>query len=191
MKHQVSSPSSPRSRQRTGRKSIARKPTPVAPPVLIRPITKQDGKDFISLVDALADYEKLPRPTAEAKRRLVRDCTGRGKRFEALIARSGRVAVGYAVFFETYSTFLARPTLYLEDLFVLPAHRGFGTGLGLFRAVLSEAKRRGCGRMEWMVLDWNTPAARFYKKLGAGQMKAWELFRIERKGFDRALGRGG
>jgi GNAT superfamily N-acetyltransferase len=175
------------SRPNPSRKKSAPGATRTAASVSIRPITRRDGKAFLALIDALADYEKLPRPRAAAKRRLVRDCTGAGKRFEALIARSGPVAVGYAVFFETYSTFLARPTLYLEDLFVLPAHRGFGTGLRLFRAVLSEAKRRGCGRMDWTVLDWNTGAASFYKRLGAMKMKEWELFRLERKQFDRAL----
>jgi GNAT superfamily N-acetyltransferase len=162
------------------------KSTP-SPRVVIRPVRKTDGKIFLSLVDALADYEKLPRPSSTAKRRLVRDCTGAGKRFEAFLAESGGKPAGYAVFFETYSTFLASPTLYLEDLFVLPDSRGLGIGLGLFRAVLREAKRRGCGRMDWMVLDWNTPAAKFYGKLGAEKMKEWGLFRMEAKQFDRTL----
>jgi GNAT superfamily N-acetyltransferase len=156
--------------------------------ISIRTASRKDAKAFLSLIDALADYEKLPRPSAAAKRRLTRDCSGPHAKFEALLAFSGRQAVGYAVYFETYSTFLARPTLYLEDLFVLPDHRGFGTGLRLFRAVLSEAKRRGCGRMDWTVLDWNTPAAKFYRKLGAKKMKEWELFRLERGNFSRASG---
>jgi GNAT superfamily N-acetyltransferase len=157
--------------------------------ILLRPVVMKDAKAFLSLVDALADYEKLPRPSPAAKRRLVRDCTGPQARFEALLAVAGGKAVGYAVFFETYSTFLARPTLYLEDLFVLPASRGLGIGLRLFRAVLREAKQRGCGRMDWMVLDWNAKAAGFYRKLGAKKMKAWELFRLERKDFNGALRR--
>lgn len=166
------------------------KPEP-SPRIDIRPILKKDARAFLSLIDALADYEKLPRPSADAKRRLVRDCSGPKKRFETILAFSGGAAVGYAVFFETYSTFLARPTLYLEDLFVLPEHRGMGTGLRLFRSVLSEAKRRGCGRMDWTVLDWNTPAAKFYRKLGAKRMKEWELFRLERSAFDGAIQGGG
>lgn len=120
----------------------------------------------------------------------MRDCSGPKRRFETLLAFSGGTAAGYAVFFETYSTFLARPTLYLEDLFVLPEHRGLGTGLRLFRAVLSEAKRRGCGRMDWTVLDWNTPAAIFYRRLGAKKMTEWELFRLEREAFGRAIRSG-
>jgi GNAT superfamily N-acetyltransferase len=159
-------------------------------PVVIRPISPNDGKAFLSLMAALADYEKLPRPSPAARRRLLRDCTGPKRKFETLLAFSGGRPVGYAVFFETYSTFLAKPTLYLEDLFVLPESRGLGIGLRLFRACLAEAKRRGCGRMEWTVLDWNTGAARFYEKLGASRMPEWELFRLLRKDFDRALGVG-
>lgn len=166
------------------------KKKPVPPRVVIRPIRTTDTRSFLSLIDALADYEKLPRPSPAARRRLAHDSSGARPRFEALIAFSGKLAVGYAVFFETYSTFLARPTLYLEDLFVLPGYRGLGVGLRLFRSCLAEAKRRGCGRMDWTVLDWNTPAARFYKKLGAKRMKEWELFRLEAKAFHRALGGG-
>jgi len=157
-------------------------------PAAIRRLTKKDGKKFLSLIDALADYEKLDRPDAGARRRLSRDLAGPARRFEALLAVAGGEAVGYAVFFETYSTFLARPTLYLEDLFVLPAHRGHGTGLKLFRECVAEARRRGCGRMDWTVLDWNTPAIRFYKKLGAAYLREWHLYRIGRSGFGRAIG---
>jgi GNAT superfamily N-acetyltransferase len=161
--------------------------TKSAPAISIRAVSRKDAKAFLSLIDALADYEKLPRPSPAARRRLARDCSGPRAKFEALLAVSGKRAVGYAVYFETYSTFLARPTLYLEDLFVLPGHRGLGTGLRLFRAVLAEAKRRGCGRMDWTVLDWNTPAAKFYRRLGAKKMKEWELFRLVRNDFDGAL----
>lgn len=172
-----------------------RKPAAVRKPgapgrILIRPAAREDAKAFLSLIDALADYERLPRPSPAARRRLVRDGAAARPRFETLLAFSGGRAVGYAVFFETYSTFLARPTLYLEDLFVLPSHRGLGIGLALFRKCLAEARRRGCGRMDWTVLDWNTPAARFYEKLGAKKMKEWELFRLTGDEFDRAL-RGG
>jgi GNAT superfamily N-acetyltransferase len=86
--------------------------------------------------------------------------------------------VGYAIVFETYSSFLAKPTLYLEDIFILPAHRGKGIGLKLFRHCVAEAKRRRCGRMEWCVLDWNKNAVRFYDTYGARQMKQWLLYRL-------------
>jgi GNAT superfamily N-acetyltransferase len=158
------------------------------PRLSIRPLTRGRAGEFLSLVDALADYEKLDRPDAAAKRRLVRDCTGRKPRFECLLAFSGPTAAGYAVFFETYSTFLARPTLYLEDLFVLPERRGEGIGLRLFRACVAAARRRGCGRMDWTVLDWNTSAAGFYGKLGATHLREWHLYRLPRSGFARAMG---
>ena len=167
-----------------------RQPATAPPRVRLLRLTTRDAKAFLSLVDGLADYEKLRRPSPAAKRRLVRDLGGSRARFEGLLAFADGTPVGYAVFFETYSTFRANPTLYLEDLFVLPAHRGLGIGARLFRAVLSEAKRRGCGRMDWTVLDWNTPAAKFYRKLGAKKMKEWELFRLEREDFARALGAG-
>ena len=87
--------------------------------------------------------------------------------------------MGYAIVFETYSTFLAKPTLYLEDLFVLPSHRGRKIGLQLVRRCRAEARRRGCGRMEWMVLDWNQLARDFYHRQGARHMREWLLYRFE------------
>ena len=146
--------------------------------ILIRQATKRDGKDFLSLVDALADFEKLRRPSPQARRRLLRDAFSRQKKFDAFLATVNRKAVGYAIIFETYSSFLARPTLYLEDIFVLPSCRGQRIGLRLFRRCVAEAKRRRCGRMEWVVLDWNKHAIRFYKHLGARAMKEWLLYRI-------------
>ena len=180
-------PTAPRQTNRRVKPARSATRAAAGPRVAIRPISPKDGKAFLSLVDALADYEKLPRPSPDAKRRLVRDCAGRKKKFEALLAFSGGRPVGYAVFFETYSTFLARPTLYLEDLFVPPESRGLGIGLRLFRACVALAKRRGCGRMDWTVLGWNTAAARFYRKLGASRMREWELYRLTRKEFGPAL----
>ena len=146
---------------------------------VIRPLSRPHGKAFLSLVNALADYEKLKRPGRAAQSRLLRDALGKRKRFDAFLAFADGRAAGYAIVFETYSSFRARPTLYLEDLFVLPEFRKKKIGYSLFRKCLSEARRRGCGRMEWMVLDWNTPAIRFYRKLNATWMKEWMLFRID------------
>src|SRR5213078_4982763 len=103
---------------------------------------------------------------------------GRRRYFETLICRRGRTPIGLALYFFTYSTFLARPTLYLEDLFVLPEARGLGAGRALLRALARVAARRGCGRMEWTVLDWNTPSIRFYRRLGARLRKEWILTRL-------------
>ena len=147
--------------------------------VTIRHARKTDGDVLLALIDALAGFEKLRKPTSLARKRLLRDAFGPKPRFEAMLACVDRIPVGYAIIFETYSSFLALPTLYLEDIFVLPAYRHQGIGLKLFKRCVYEAKRRGCGRMEWAVLDWNKTAIRFYRKLNARQMKEWLFFRLE------------
>ena len=157
--------------------------------VTIRSALKADGPVLLSLVDALADFEKLKRPVRAARGRLLRGAFGKRKRFDALLAFAGSKAAGYAIFFETYSSFLALPTLYLEDIFVLPEYRTHGVGGKLFRKCVAEAKLRGCGRMEWVVLDWNRNAIRFYDHLGARQMKEWLPYRLERKQFNAILKR--
>ena len=110
--------------------------------------------------------------------RIRRHGFGRRRYFEALVCRRGRTPIGLALYYFTYSTFLGRPTLYLEDLFVLPAERGNGAGRALLRALAKIAVRRGCGQMEWAVLDWNTPSIRFYQKLGAKLRREWILTRL-------------
>ena len=110
--------------------------------------------------------------------RIRRHGFGPRRYFETLICRRGKVPVGFALYYFTYSTFLGRPTLYLEDLFVLPKERGNGAGKALLRELATIAVRRGCGRMEWTVLDWNTPSIRFYEKLGAKLRKEWVLTRL-------------
>jgi GNAT superfamily N-acetyltransferase len=96
--------------------------------------------------------------------------------------------VGYALTFETYSSFLARPTLFLEDVFVLPEHRRGGIGTMVLRHLAREALRRGCGRMEWMVLTWNEPAIQFYDKLGAKRLEDWAAYRLAGKDLERVAG---
>ncbi len=147
--------------------------------LIIRPLTRRHGSAFLSLVDGLADYEKLRRPTRSARARLLRDGLGRKRRFNALLATVGGKPVGYAIFFETYSSFRANPTLFLEDLFVLPEYRKLGIGLRLFQRCLAEARSRRCARMEWIVLDWNKPAIRFYRRLKSRWMKDWLLYRLD------------
>lgn len=150
----------------------------------IRKAAPEDADVFLSLIDALADYEKLQRPDAEARERLIRDATGPEPRIEAYLAAYERTAVAYAIIFETYSSFLALPTLYLEDIFVLPEFRGRKIGLRLFLAMSTLARDRGCGRMEWTVLHWNTPAIDFYKQLGADHMDEWFLYRLSSESLD-------
>jgi GNAT superfamily N-acetyltransferase len=143
--------------------------------MIVRPYKRSDAKDLVSLIRALARYEKLKPLSPSGARRLVADV---GRRFQALIAEEGGRAVGYAIYFFNYSTFLARPTLYLEDIFVLPEQRRGGIGARFFAELRKIARREGCGRMEWMVLDWNTPAHRFYRKLGAKTVDGWLLYRL-------------
>jgi len=147
--------------------------------VTIRPATRADGDTWLALVDALADYEKLARPTPEARARLLNDAFGpEPHRIQVYMAEAGTRAVAYAITCETYSSFLALPTLYLEDLFVLPDDRRLGVGRSMFRYLAAEAVRRGCGRMEWVVLDWNQLAIDFYEKLGARRMEEWYTYRL-------------
>ena len=143
------------------------------------PLTADRFDDFVDLIQALADYERLPRPEADAIDRLRLDALGPQPRFEAALAlnTAGR-PVGYATWFHTYSTFLARPTMYLEDLFVRDDSRESGAGSALFEHVRALGAQRGCGRMEWQVLDWNTLAREFYNRRQASWMKDWLLYRI-------------
>jgi len=142
----------------------------------IRPGTSRDAATITALIHGLADYERLPLQTTAGAIR--RHGFGRRRHFETLICRLGGRPVGLALYTFTYSTFLARPTLWLEDLFVVPEARGRGAGLALLRALARIAVRRGCGRLEWSVLDWNRPAIRFYRALGAELKREWILTRL-------------
>jgi len=147
--------------------------------VLVRGLQPADTPRLLELIDGLADYEKLPRPDAAARSRLAADAIADPPRFHALLADVDGAVVGYAIYFFTYSTFLARPSLYLEDIFVLPESRGHGAGVALFRACAQVAVRLGCGRMEWQVLSWNEPSIQFYERLGARQLADWLPFRLD------------
>lgn len=149
----------------------------------IRPLTDADVPALLGLIDALARYEKLDGPSAEARDRLSRDARADPPRFWTLLAERRDRVIGYALFFFTYSTFVARPTLWLEDLFVQPEERGNGTGKALMRAVAREAVRRECGRMEWNVLDWNKPAIALYEGAGAKILEEWRVVRLTGEGL--------
>ncbi len=157
------------------------------PPV--RRARHEDAGAIMRLVDALADYEHLNRPDGEARKRLIRDLFSEHPRLECYLCEVDGTAVGYAFIFETYSSFLALPTLYLEDLFVLPDYRKKKAGYALFTAMVAEAHVRGCGRMEWMVLDWNQLAKDFYDRLEAKHMREWQLYRLVRKDMEAILER--
>lgn len=153
--------------------------------VTIRRAEAEDIPVVLRLICALADYEQLAPPDEDAQARFCADgwnTDGRPPRFEAWLAEledNGTThAAGYAITFETYSSFLARPTLYLEDLFVLPEFRRHGVGSALMRHLIDTAQERGCGRMEWVVLDWNTSAQDFYKQFHATHLAEWYTYRI-------------
>ena len=151
----------------------------MADAVTVRPASPADAETWLELVDALADYEKLARPTPEARARLVHDAFGpEPHRIQVYIAEAEGRAAAYAITCESYSSFLALPTLFLEDIFVLPDARRGGVGRAMFGYLAAEAVRRGCGRMEWQVLDWNQLAIDFYEKLGAGRMREWYSYRL-------------
>jgi GNAT superfamily N-acetyltransferase len=158
----------------------------VSAPRIVR-AEERDGARLLALIDALADYERLPRPEAAARERLLDDAFGARPRFEAFLAEIDGMAVGYAIVFETYSTFLALPTLYLEDLFVLTEHRSQGVGRALFLHCVREAIRHECGRLEWSVLDWNALALGFYERLGARRLSEWLPHRLRREEMERLL----
>lgn len=148
-------------------------------PVKIRQAQKEDVETVLSLIDALADYESLSRPDAAARERLAGHGFGPKPKFEVYLAELDGKAIGYTITFETYSSFLARPTFYLEDLFVLPEYRKLKAGLALFKNCVRLARQRECGRMEWQVLDWNENAIRFYERLGAKRLKEWLPYRLD------------
>jgi GNAT superfamily N-acetyltransferase len=151
----------------------------------IRPAEPRDARELLRLIRELAQYEKLADMAVGTAAELERSLFGPRPACEALVAeREGR-AVGFALFFTTFSTFLCKPGLYLEDLFVEPAHRGHGIGKALLARLAALAVERGCGRLEWRVLDWNEPSIRFYESLGAKLMPEWELVRMTAEDFAR------
>jgi len=155
--------------------------------LVIRRAAPTDGQALLHLIEKLAEYERLVPPDEGARARLVRDMFSTPPRIEPYLALQEGVPVGYALVFETYSSFLALPTLYLEDIFILPEHRRGGIGMKFFRTLVAEARRRGCGRMEWTVLDWNRPAINFYERIGAREMREWKTFRLVREDMERIL----
>ncbi|HTM07273.1 MAG TPA: GNAT family N-acetyltransferase [Verrucomicrobiae bacterium] len=148
------------------------------PEFRIEPATERDVPVILRLIKGLAEYEKLSHEIVATEEGLCESLFGARRFAEVLIGYAGEEAVGFAVFFHNYSTFLGRPGIYLEDLFVLPQWRRRGLGTQLLRSIAHIAVERGCGRLEWAVLDWNEPAINFYKNLGAQPMHEWTVFRV-------------
>jgi GNAT superfamily N-acetyltransferase len=159
--------------------------TDFAPGVNIRRAVKDDAGVILKLITDLAEYEKLTPPDKAAQARLIRDMSGEPPRFEVFLAEYDGIPVGYAIALESYSSFLAFPTLYVEDIFVMPAYRGKKLGYSLFVTLAKEAVRRGCGRMEWIALDWNTLATDFYKRMGGRHVQDLQFFRMLRPEIDK------
>lgn len=146
--------------------------------VRIEAATAGDVPLLLTLIKALAEYERLADEVMATEASLRESLFGSTPSAHAVIAYADDEPAGFAVWFYNYSTFLGRPGLYLEDLFVRPEWRGRGIGLALLRHLARIAVDRGCGRMEWAVLDWNAPAIGFYRRLGAQPMDEWTVFRL-------------
>jgi len=153
-------------------------------------LTRDHAASFCRLVVGLAEYEKLPPPDEAAQARLIEDALGEKPRIEVWLAFADgdEAPCGYLILVETYSSFLALPTLHIEDVFVLPERRSRGVGGALLKKAVSLAHERGCGRVEWTALDWNVNAQRVYEqRMGARRMSEWFLYRMTREEMKRFL----
>jgi len=154
----------------------------------LRRATRADVPEILRLIRALAEYEKLASDVVASEAGLAETLFGAQPAAEVLLAEVDGRAVGLALFFQNYSTFLGKPGIYLEDLFVEPAFRGRGLGKQLLQAIANLAVERGCGRFEWAVLDWNEPAIGFYKSLGAKPMADWTVMRLTGEALKKLAG---
>jgi GNAT superfamily N-acetyltransferase len=151
-------------------------PAPMS--ITLRPATPSDIPLILALIAELAEYEKLAHEAIADAASIERDLFGERPYAEVLITEVDGEGAGFALFFHSYSTFLGKPGLYLEDLFVRPQFRGRGLGKRLMRELARIALERGCGRFEWSVLDWNAPSIAFYRSLGAVGMDEWTVQRV-------------
>ena len=154
----------------------------------IRPATERDVPVILAFIRQLAEYEKLLHEAVMTEEILRQSLFGSRRAAEVLLGYSGDQPVAFAVFFHNFSTFLGRPGLYLEDLFVIPEMRGKGFGKAMLVELARIARERNCGRFEWSVLDWNKPAIDFYKALGAVPMDEWTIFRVTGEALKRLAG---
>lgn len=156
----------------------------MAQSIAIESATKKDIPLILTLIKGLAEYERLSKDCVATEELLRESLFGKTKYAEVIIARYETRPAGFALFFHNYSTFLARPGIYLEDLYVFPELRGKGVGKALLVHLAKIAKERNCGRLEWSVLDWNEPSIAFYKGLGAVPLDDWTVFRVTGKALD-------
>lgn len=149
-----------------------------APAFILRDALREDVPAIVGLIQDLALYERQPEDCHAEPALLEKHLFGPRPYAEAIVADAGGELIGFALFFHNYSTWLTRPGLYLEDLYVKPERRGLGAGKALLERLARIAVSRGCGRMEWSVLTWNEPAIGFYKALGAVPMDGWRTYRL-------------
>lgn len=152
---------------------------------MIRPAKPEDTPTICKLIRSLAEYERLEKEVVFDEDQVREHLFGAKPYAEVLLAEEAGEVVGFALFFHNFSTFLGKPGIYLEDLFVLPDRRGKGHGKALLHALARLAKERGCGRLEWAVLDWNEPAIQFYQSLGAVPMTEWTVYRLTGEALER------
>ena len=155
----------------------------------IRPATSHDVPLILAFIRELAEYEKLSHEMVATEEQIASALFGERPHAEVVIASLDGTPQGFALFFPNYSTFLGRPGLYLEDLFVRPAARGAGLGRELLKHLARIAVERGWGRLEWSVLDWNEPSIAFYKRMGATPMDEWTVFRVTGDALKQLAGR--
>jgi GNAT superfamily N-acetyltransferase len=160
------------------------------PELEIRAATEDDVPLILSFIRELAEYERLSHEVRATEELLRHSLFGERPVAEVLICHLGDEPVGFALFFHNFSTFLGRPGIYLEDLYVRPRFRGAGIGRALLVHLANLAKERGCGRLEWWVLDWNESAIRFYKTLGAVPMDDWTVYRVAGESLDKVAAGG-
>jgi GNAT superfamily N-acetyltransferase len=159
------------------------------PSIQLRPAHRDDCALILSLIRELADYERLLHEVEASAANLEQHLFGPTPRAEALIVETGDGVAGFALFFHNFSTFVGKPGLYLEDLYIRPAFRGLGYGRRIMQRLAQIALERDCGRFEWWVLDWNEPAIEFYRSIGARPMSEWTVQRVDGEAL-RALARG-
>jgi GNAT superfamily N-acetyltransferase len=154
------------------------------PDLTIREALPEDTSLILSFIKDLANYEKLLHEVLATEETLQESIFGEHKVAEVILGEIDGEAVGFALFFHNYSTFLGRQGIYIEDLFVKPHMRGLGIGKAMFAYIALIAKKRGCGRLDWWVLDWNEPAIKFYKSLGSVPMSEWTVYRLTGQALD-------
>jgi GNAT superfamily N-acetyltransferase len=157
--------------------------------ITVRPAGAEDSALVLDFIQQLARYEKLEHECIATAEQIRETLFGPNAKAESLLAFEGENPAGFAVYFYSYSTFLAKPGLYLEDLFVKPELRGRGIGKRIFLELLRIAAKNGCGRFEWSVLDWNEPAIKFYESLGAKAQAEWIRYRLDEEQISLLAGK--